>query len=139
MLKNTWKCLSTILWDGNFKNNPSEFHRAELFYTLRAIVKWEAYPIVYALMQSCDFQDYEVVLGTLKTSLDTKIGRVGGLATSTTWYFDHESVMNVSRTTAGPPRVGKFLKYCFSASQRLKHGVFVYERQMKPKVAKYYI
>ncbi|KAM7309482.1 uncharacterized protein ISCGN_013113 [Ixodes scapularis] len=59
---------------------------------------------------SCDVQAYEVVFGTLKTSLETKFGGVGGLSTSTTWHFDYESaaiqaVMNVFKTTAGFPKV----------------------------------
>ncbi|CAN7945583.1 unnamed protein product, partial [Ixodes hexagonus] len=99
-----------ILGDGNFKYNPSEFHSPGQFYTLHAIVQGEAHPIVYALMQSCDVQAYEVVFGTLKTSLEIKFGGVGGLSTSTTWLFDYESaaiqaVMNIFQTTAGLPRV----------------------------------
>ncbi|XP_042148915.1 uncharacterized protein LOC121837372 [Ixodes scapularis] len=99
-----------ILADGNFKYNPSEFHSPWQFYTAHAIVKREAHPIVYALMQSCDVQAYEVVFGTLKTSLETKFEGVGGLSTSTTWHFDYESaaiqaVMNVFKTTARFPKV----------------------------------
>ncbi|CAN7985032.1 unnamed protein product, partial [Ixodes hexagonus] len=99
-----------ILGDGNFKYNPSEFHSPGQFYTLHPIVKGEAHPIVYALMPSCNVQAYEVVFGTLKTSLEIKFGGVGGLSTSTTWLFDYESaaiqaVMNIFQTTAGLPRI----------------------------------
>lgn len=42
-----------VLGDGNFKYNPMEFHNPGRLYTLHSIVKGEAQPVIYALMQSC--------------------------------------------------------------------------------------
>ncbi|CAN7976060.1 unnamed protein product, partial [Ixodes persulcatus] len=99
-----------ILGDGNFKNNPTEFHNPGQLYTLHAVVKGEGHPVVYALMQSLDVQAYEVLFGALKASIISKYGHAGTLETSTTWLFDYESaaiqaVTNTSQTAMGPPKV----------------------------------
>lgn len=99
-----------ILGDGNFKYNPTEFHNPGQLYTLHVVVKGEAHPVVYALMQSFDVQAYEVLFGALKASIVNKYGHAGTLATSTTWLFDYESaaiqaVNNTFQTSMGPPKV----------------------------------
>ncbi|KAG0431102.1 hypothetical protein HPB47_022090 [Ixodes persulcatus] len=83
-----------VLGDGNYKYNPMEFHNPGQLYTLHAVVKGEAQPVVYALMQSCDTPEF---------------GNVGTLSTTATWIFDFElaaiqATKQVFGTAAGTPR-----------------------------------
>ncbi|XP_064472579.1 uncharacterized protein LOC135387145 [Ornithodoros turicata] len=99
-----------ILGDGNFKYNPSEFHSPGQLYTIHAIVKGEAHPIVYALMQATDVRAYQAVFHTLKESMVRRFGHVGSLSTTATWLFDYESAairaaLNVFQTATGEPNV----------------------------------
>ncbi|KAM7292949.1 hypothetical protein ISCGN_026082 [Ixodes scapularis] len=99
-----------VLGDGNYKYNPPEFHCPGQLYTLHTFIKGEAHPVLYALMQACDVQAYEVVFRCLQTSMERRFGHIGTLSTTATWVFDYESAaiqaaINVFRTSSGRPQI----------------------------------
>lgn len=89
-----------------------EFLSPWQFYTFHSIVKGEAQPVVYALMQSCNIRAYENLLKVVKDRMK-KFGNVGTLSMTATWIFDFEcAVLQVVRNdfgvTQGTPHVITF-------------------------------